>query len=249
MEANEYNKSYYSILFSTEADGYYLSIRKKIEIVLKMLDGNGGKILDVGCGDGYISKAIAEKTSAEVYGVDVSPDLVSAAKKRGVKAMVCDLECGKLPYKDSFFDAIFCGDVLEHIFDTESLLAEMNRVLKPDGFLILSIPNIAAWYNRILLPFGYLPAWIESGSKTSIGTPFISIIMGHVKAFTKNSITKLLKIHGFHIESLRGSPVYCPNNDSGHLEKIWNRADSFFSRIPQLSSLIIIKARKNNFIR
>jgi 2-polyprenyl-3-methyl-5-hydroxy-6-metoxy-1,4-benzoquinol methylase len=245
MDTNEYNRIYYEDIFSSDSDGYYRAMSTKITKALAMFGKmEGKKILDVGCADGVITAKIGHSTGAEMYGVDINKTALDVAKKNGIKTRQCNIEKDGLPFADSFFDAVFCGDVVEHVFDTEMLLSEVRRVLRPEGFIVMSVPNVAAWYNRIIINLGFLPVWIESGSTHSVGTPFIKTSMGHVKAFTKRSAAGLLSIMGFRVLHITGSPVFTYDKYNPTLGGIWNGADRVFSKFPSLSSLIVIKAEK-----
>jgi len=116
------------------------------------------RILDVGCGDGNFSSLLKRACRAkEVYGIDISEKGVESARKNGVKAFQLDIDAEDLPFEDNYFDAIFAGEVIEHLFDTDHFLDEVHRVLKPEGILVLSTPNLASIHNRIALLLGYQP--------------------------------------------------------------------------------------------
>lgn len=247
MKSSEYNSSHYTSLFGGKtADEYYRSMHVKIRKVTGMFGRmEGKKILDVGCGDGFITAKLGESTGARMSGVDISKYALRAAKQRGIEAKFANLDSGRIPFADGCFDAVFCGDVLEHVFDTEHLLGEVKRVLKPGGFTVISVPNVAAWYNRIIMLFGFIPVWVESASVHYVGNPFMDSGMGHIKAFTKRSALQLLALCGFRMVDVAGSPVRGYGRWNDIVEGMWNRADGLFSRLPSLSSLIIIKAVKN----
>lgn len=243
MDSSEFNRDYYTSFFQTP-EKYYGPQRGKIKRILKLFEKHtNDRILDIGCGDGYISSLIAEKTGARLYGIDISSSAVKKAKERGVVARIKDINKG-LPYPRSYFNAVFCGDIIEHVFDTEKLIGEVYRVLKPEGYLIATVPNLAAWYNRFFLLIGWLPMWIESGSSKPLGNPFAKMAYGHIRAFTKKSIIELLRNKRFRIEKMLGSPVFGPGIFNPHLEKIWNKIDTLFSNSSSLASVIIVKARK-----
>jgi methionine biosynthesis protein MetW len=246
VESSDYNSSHYTNLFSGQTGAeYYASMQVKIRKVLGMFGRmEGCRILDVGCGDGFITRRIGESTGARMSGVDISANALKAAKKAGIDARHANLDRDRLPFTDGYFDAVFCGDVVEHVFDTERLLAEVRRVLKPGGFVVMSVPNIAAWYNRIIMLFGFIPVWVESASTHYVGNPFLDSGMGHVKAFTKRSALQLLVMCGLHPVETAGSPVRGYGRWNRAVEGFWNRADGFFSHFPSLSSLMIIKAVK-----
>jgi len=84
-----------------------------------------GRILDVGCGDAHLKELI----SNEYVGIDVA----------GKPDMVCDLEKGKLPFKNNSFDCVVCTDVLEHLENIHDMFFELARVTRK--YVIISLPN------------------------------------------------------------------------------------------------------------
>jgi 2-polyprenyl-3-methyl-5-hydroxy-6-metoxy-1,4-benzoquinol methylase len=67
---------------------------------------------------------------------------------------VGDVETMDLPFDPASFDAVLCGDVIEHLRDPQRFLERIRPLLKPDGRLVLSTPNIANWAMRLSLLFG-----------------------------------------------------------------------------------------------
>jgi ubiquinone/menaquinone biosynthesis C-methylase UbiE len=120
--------------------------KKLRERGLKILDiQKGNAVLEIGFGTGFtlvdLAKAVGE--TGRVYGVDVTPEMVQLAKKRLEKEQVLtnvelsEADARKMPYEDNMFDAVYLAGVLE-LFDTPDIpkvLAEIKRVLKPDGKL------------------------------------------------------------------------------------------------------------------
>jgi SAM-dependent methyltransferase len=90
----------------------------------------GEHILDLGCGDGQLTQRIAA-TGASVVGVDSSPAMVAAARGRGVVADEASAEA--LPYPAAEFDAVFSNAALHWMRDQDAMMAEVRRVLRPDG--------------------------------------------------------------------------------------------------------------------
>jgi len=245
MDTSEYNRKFYSNIFNKKADMYYKIQKKKISIVLNLLEKHEkGKVLDIGCGDGLISSLIANATGAKVYGVDISREAVSKAMKNGIIAKVMNVDEDEFPFEKDSFDAVFCGDLLEHLYDTEKLLENVRQILKPNGYLIISVPNIASWYNRGFLLLGFMPTWIESSLKTYTGNPVIKEGVGHIHAFTKRSLTELLRLKGFSIENVSGSPILADGTRSKWKESLWNGVDSAFAKKASLASTLIVKASK-----
>jgi len=90
-----------------------------------------GRVLDAGCGTGEFASRI---TVAEVVCIDISPAAVEAARARGLSAQVADIQ--NLPFKDNSFDVVSCNWVLYHLPNRKKGIAELHRVLRPEGFLM-----------------------------------------------------------------------------------------------------------------
>src|SRR3990170_8757131 len=95
-----------------------------------------GRLLDIGCLDG--SKTVLVRNvvqAAEAYGVDFIPNRLAEAERRGIHTFCVDLNNDlPLPFPDEFFDVIFCGEVIEHLFSPDTLMDEIVRLLKPGGY-------------------------------------------------------------------------------------------------------------------
>jgi methionine biosynthesis protein MetW len=159
------------------------------------------RVLDVGCGDGddivNFKNDLAEKNIAvSYYGLDMLESHRSAAEAKGIKLSLINLETDVFPYENNFFDLIIINQVLEHLKEFFFIASEMNRVLKPGGRLIIGVPNLASWHNRLLLLFGRQPTSIR-------------LLGPHVRAYTKESLEKTLSQYGgFTLERFAGSNFY-----------------------------------------
>lgn len=103
-------------------------------------DVNGHRVLDVGCGSGPLSAALRAK-GAIVTGLDASPVMIELARQRlgeDAALQVADLS-RPLPFADGAFDDVVASLVLHYLQDWTAPLAELRRVLKPGGRLILSV--------------------------------------------------------------------------------------------------------------
>src|SRR3989339_1483400 len=179
--------------------GYSKTIRLKNNLrvieVLSLLNcfipKNPERMLDVGCGDGYLSAEFSKILGAkQVFGIDISPVAVKDALGHGIKAIALDTDEEDLPYEDAYFDFIFCGGLIELVFDPDRLLKELHRLLKENGYLILTFPNLGAWASRIAVLFGYLPYYSIVSRIYDVGkfripaNKYKNISKGFVRLFT-----------------------------------------------------------------
>ena len=153
------------------------------KIVAEMV-GENHKVLDLGCNFGQLGKLLIEKGN-EVHGIDISPKAVECSKSLGIMAKVGNLE-ETIDFENQSFHVIVAMEVIEHILDTDLLLDEIYRVLKTDGRLIITTPNMASLGKRILLLLGRNP-YMESSYTYPKGA------VGHIRFFTKDSLFSFLK--------------------------------------------------------
>lgn len=107
-----------------------------------------GRLLDIGCGIGTISLEL-QKIGFKVYGIDFSAVAIEKAKKKGINAIKCDVDKDGILFKDNYFDVVWAGDIVEHVFDPIFLLKEISRVLKKTGKVLITIPNDFNLMRRI----------------------------------------------------------------------------------------------------
>ncbi|MBL8520338.1 MAG: class I SAM-dependent methyltransferase [Betaproteobacteria bacterium] len=110
----------------------------------------GKRVLDVACGEGYGS-ALMARAAQTVTGVDISSAAIAHARSayaaRGNVEFI-ESSCTALPFEPAAFDCVVSFETLEHIADQAAFMAEVRRVLKPDGVFIVSTPNKAEYSDR-----------------------------------------------------------------------------------------------------
>ncbi|MCS7120138.1 MAG: methyltransferase domain-containing protein [Nitrososphaerota archaeon] len=205
-----------------------------------------GRLLDVGCNNGEITLLYARFCRAyEVYGIDIDPSFVEAARGRGIKTFLCDINKDTFPFENEFFDLVTATEVLEHLYDTDHALSEIWRVLKRNGFFLISVPNLAAWHSRISLLLGFQPYQCEVSFHYHVGTIIeLDGANGHIRAFTLRALRHLLERKGFEVLAIAGGP-------SEHIPKIREKLgrfplilDNLLSRFPSIAGHVIILCKK-----
>lgn len=103
---------------------------------------DGASVLDCACGTGYGLEMFAAAGAAALTGVDVDAEAVEQSKRRnGDAATILRGDIRALPLDDESFDIVTCFETIEHIEEAAAGIAELHRVLKPDGILVISSPN------------------------------------------------------------------------------------------------------------
>jgi len=116
--------------------------------VLKIVPVEARRILDVGCGSGLLGGEIKRLRNCEVIGITLSESEAQEASKFLDKILVCDLnkydpgELGK-------FDCVLCSHVLEHLYYPKRLLELLRNNLNDHGLLIIALPNVVYWQQRL----------------------------------------------------------------------------------------------------
>ena len=102
----------------------------------------GARVLDLGCGDGAFAAALTG-IGAEVCAVDIAGEAVRRARERAPLARVEQVaEGADLPFAEDAFDLVWAGETLEHVADVTGLLADVRRVLRWGGTLLVTTPNL-----------------------------------------------------------------------------------------------------------
>jgi SAM-dependent methyltransferase len=149
------------------------------------------RVLDNGCGLGtYMAKLRA--FTPQVYGLEYEFDRAAEAARRLSVACVVNAAGERLPYPDGAFDAILSNEVIEHVQDDRAAVAEMARVLRPGGRLLLFCPNRwypvethgIYWRGRYL--FGNIPLvnYLPDALRNRLAP--------HVRAYTRHGLRRLL---------------------------------------------------------
>ena len=210
------------------------------------------KLLDIGCGDGSMSVALKKTLGAkEVFGIEISARGVQEARRKDIVCYELDVDERPLPFEDNSMDAIYAGEIVEHLFDPDHLVDEIFRVLHPRGVAIIDTPNLAWWADRLALLLGYQPQSTEPSLRFgSAGKLFTSSTTGgggHLRIWTPRAFRQLLELHGFNIRAFVGAggktttPLALPF-PIGAAHVAVNR---FLCRFPSLAQFMIAMVDKS----
>lgn len=119
---------------------WFIARRDMIFRLIKHLNiRKNSKILDIGCSGGRLIKCLGLKGFRNIYGIDISQKAINLCKKNGMKNVFI-MDCAKTNFSNETFDIIIASDILEHIKNDASALAEWGRIMKPGGKLIIFVP-------------------------------------------------------------------------------------------------------------
>jgi ubiquinone/menaquinone biosynthesis C-methylase UbiE len=220
---------------------------KRLDFIKERLANSistGGKVLDVGCGNGIITMHLG-KVGYEVYGIDMSEKAIAnATAKNPFKNVVFSvMDAETLRAAGERYDAIICSEVLEHLHEPSKLLSQLYQILNDNGVLLVTVPNGTgpreslvtkpylalrkknnwAWRSVLNLKkaLGYSGTTVQSAADN----------LDHIQFFTKSQLKKLSSDNGFTIYAMSSSnfiddvfPVSIVASRSMFLQKIDSKA-------------------------
>lgn len=193
------NKSLLEIHEDVSANHYDQGIKKNLlqrywhgrrfKEVLKVVRPVDGYVLDVGCHGGTFTKVISGYVGgSKVYGIDISRSAIEEAKRKIPDGEFKIADATQIPFKNNFFEAVFCIEVLEHVDNPRSVIYEVKRVLKKSGYIIVLVPTDNTLFRIIWRMWTmYYPVWRHA----------------HVQSFTGESLEKAIKNTGLKIEKVK----------------------------------------------
>ena len=119
-----------------------------------------------------------------------------------------DMRQGPLPFAESSLDLVTSYGVLDYLPDFDPILREMYRVLRPGGYALISLPNLAGWQNRLSLLLGYQLRDVEVSQEKAAGLhPWYASDghpVGHIHTVTVPAFCELMEHHGFETVRVTG---------------------------------------------
>jgi SAM-dependent methyltransferase len=218
-----------------------------VEAALSLVDRRSPvrRSLDIGCGYGGMSKLIGERFSIDdIHGVDLDGEAVKVAVGRGVQAQQWDLNRLPLPYDDGTFDIVTSFGVLNYLSNLDGVLLEAHRMLSEGGHLIVALPNLLSWHNRVMTLRGYQPRDVEISSRVLAGVhPRYrrQAPVGHVAGVSTVAFKELAEHLGFETVGVIGAaPAGSNANPAVSL------LDKLAARRPALARRFVYVGRKTS---
>ncbi len=187
---------------------YYKHLRSEI---FNSVPENSLNILDVGCGAGVLGKALKTKNNNRyIVGIELNQEAVYFAKQNLDEVYQFDVEKVNLTFESGFFDCIIFADILEHLVDPWQTLRNYLKLLKYEGTIIISIPNIRNL--KIIHQLIELKSWRYEDEGILDRT--------HLRFFTKNDFLTILDKFNievksvFHLRENRFNQLYNAKNQT-----------------------------------
>lgn len=162
--------------------------------ILELLQPNA-RVLDIGCANALVLRSLP--STFQRTGVDIASSLLQRAQQAGIETVVSDFDNNPLPLPDDYYDLVLANDVIEHVLHTDHVINEINRVLKPGGNLVVSIPNINQPISCLMQFILDLTPMFAARYRCT-----------HYRDFSNRLFTNILHVHGLAILTKAGSYVY-----------------------------------------
>jgi 2-polyprenyl-3-methyl-5-hydroxy-6-metoxy-1,4-benzoquinol methylase len=180
-----------------KVDDFLESALRYPDIVEAIVKVHPRKLLDVGCGSGYLAKLLKSIVpDLVVDGIDISKVALDRAKQQLHEFWQVNIDQEDLPVESESYDTVVCVEVLEHLYDPVHALREIYRVLLPDGRAVITVPNLAYWRFRLDLMRGRVP--------------LVAADQRHLHQFNLSLFRQTLVQGGFQVVEIRGHAVRFP---------------------------------------
>jgi SAM-dependent methyltransferase len=202
---------------ATRAERTYLrAAGENRRAILRTMEPRPGCVLlDVGCADGSDTIAVIERVRAtHVIGLELADKFIAPARDKGIDVRQADIT-ERWPLDDESVDVVHSNQVIEHVAQTDHFMREIHRVMRSDGYAVVSTNNLASWHNIVALVLGWQPLPAHVSDEVVIGNPLAldeqpygERIHRHLRLFTGRALSALAEAHGLTLDRATGSGYY-----------------------------------------
>ena len=160
---------------------------ENLERILKFCsDKIQGRVLDVGCGDGFFTAKILQRFNLKnVYGLDISSKAVDLARLKHPEIKFQQGALNHIPEETNSIDSVTMIEVIEHLVDIEGTLKELFRVMKPGGILLIATTDFN-WLKQVIIAIFFFEKYFYPTNP-------------HIRFFKKSTLADILSKNGFSI--------------------------------------------------
>ena len=160
---------------------------ENLERILKFCsDKIQGRVLDVGCGDGFFTAQILQRFNLKnVYGLDISSKAVDLARLKHPEINFQQSALNHIPEETNSIDSITMIEVIEHLVDIEGTLKELFRVMKPGGILLIATTDFN-WLKQVIIAMFFFEKYFYPTNP-------------HIRFFKRSTLTDVLSENGFSV--------------------------------------------------
>ena len=189
------------------------------------------RILDLGCGQGHITQAIAQQTlnTAEFTGLDYSVSAIQYAHEhfRDIHFAVGDAY--DAPYSMGYFDVVVCNNLWEHVPDPLHLLSRIQGFLRPGGYIVVSTPSRYRVGNL---------------ARVLMGKPVAFMSAHHVTEYTVGQVVEQFAYAGFQVEGIVSRPISMGSFKGKLVRRLFSMWVSLVGSHHQLEATVFYLAKK-----
>lgn len=178
-------------MYANKDMGYFANTRFEL---LKFIPGDVNRILDVGCASGNFGAFLKTRKNYEIWGVEPNQQSAEEAKSKLDKVIIGLFSSGTAGLTGQKFDLVCFNDVLEHLVNPEDALAFSKDILKENGYILASIPNIR--YYRVILSL--------LRDKDFKYQKFGVMDETHLRFFTQKSMIRLFETNNYEVLTIEG---------------------------------------------
>jgi len=247
IKPEEFSKEFYQEIdsrFFSNAEEYFPADKKPFDFLIDFSSLVNKDVLEIGVGSGSHAQLLAENAKSFI-GIDITDYAVNSAKKRfeifNLPGKIIKMDAETLDFKDNSFDFVWSWGVIHHSSNTEKILKEIKRVLRPGGEAVIMVYH-KGWWNYYFMG---IVKGVISGELFKTKS-----LHKTVQFFTDGAIARYYTISGWrflmrNILKLNYAAVFGPNSDALRLPRsVPHAIAGFFTHNLRMGSFLVSRLKK-----